>query len=179
MNIFVLDLDPQKAARQHCDKHVVKMVLESAQLLCTAHRVLDGAKDPKSRAYVLPEPSETDLYYKASHVNHPCAIWARSTSANYIWLSNMLNALCDEYYFRYGSRKKVPVHHKVARTGLNVALMRLPDNISDGPLTAFSLSMPDEYKVPGDPVSSYRAYYLGDKRGLLKYTQRSAPDWII
>ena len=65
MNIFVLDNDPFKAAEYQCDKHVVKMVLETAQLLCSAHETAP---------------------YKRTHYNHPCAIWTRSSLSNYMWL---------------------------------------------------------------------------------------------
>lgn len=93
MNIFVLDKDPVKAARFHNDRHVIKMILESAQLLSTAHVVLDGEK---VAAYDVP------FLLRPTHVNHPCAIWARATGANYDWLYRLLVGLLAEYTRRYG-----------------------------------------------------------------------------
>jgi hypothetical protein len=115
MNIFVLDNDTRLAALYHCDKHVVKMILETAQLLCTAHRELDGDE----RAARL-------SFYRATHKNHPCAKWARETRANYLWLYDLLKWLLHEYTFRYS---KV---HKVERDGLFLKLAEPPANIDDG-----------------------------------------------
>jgi len=83
MNIFYLDKDPRICAENHCDKHCVKMILEYAQLLSTAHRVLDG--DPNQE---LPDGRQ-DVLYKATHVNHPSAVWVRQNEANYKWLYKM------------------------------------------------------------------------------------------
>ena len=77
MNIFKLDRNAKKAAEYHCDKHVVKMLIEYAQLMSTAHRVLDGD-----------EESDKLGLYKTAYKNHPCTIWARETSGNYRWLYN-------------------------------------------------------------------------------------------
>ena len=86
MNIFYLDKDPKKCAEMHCDKHVVKMILEYAQLLSTAHRVLDGN-----------EWADHVGLYKATHKNHPSAIWARESAGNYFWLNKLFQELCKEY----------------------------------------------------------------------------------
>lgn len=93
MNIFVLDENPQVAAKMHNDKHVVKMILESAQLLCGVHHMTD--------------PLTTEqVPYKLSHKNHPCSIWARQCVENYIWLCDLGLSLCEEYTYRYGKRHK-------------------------------------------------------------------------
>ena len=91
MNIFYLDRHPIKAAQMMCDKHVVKMILESAQILSTAHRVLDG--DDYADRYGL---------YKIAHKNHPSTIWARSGGLNYLWLYDHMRGLMQEYTYRYG-----------------------------------------------------------------------------
>mgnify|MGYP001191264200 CR=1 FL=1 len=87
MNIFYLSSCPEKAAQYQYNKHVVKMILESAQLLCTAHNLLDG--------------SDADVPYKSTHKNHPSAVWARQSSANYSWLYFHMLALGEEYTKHY------------------------------------------------------------------------------
>ena len=109
MNIFVLDNDPVKAAQLQCDKHVVKMIVESAQMLSTTHRMLDGKelKRPSKsgrtmvKYYELPDERE-DILYKAVHFNHPCTVWSRESCCNYSWHYEHFIALCDEYKYRYG-----------------------------------------------------------------------------
>lgn len=177
MNIFYVDKDPSVAARALVDKHVVKMILESCQLLSTAHRVLDGVEyigqsksGRKAKRYRL--DGELDqVLYSATHINHPSAVWCRATSQNYIWLHVHLTTLLAEYYFRYGKNHAcVPVSN---------ALAQLPKNIKRSELTEIVPAMPDKYIVPGDPVASYRAYYNGEKRDLFKWTRRPKPDWVL
>mgnify|MGYP006271713743 FL=1 len=110
MNIFILDTDPIVAAQWQCDKHVVKMIVESAQMLSTAHRILDGeqtrrpSKSGKTmvKYWVHPNQELEDTLYKAVHVGHPCTIWTMETNANYEWHYQHFKALCIEYRFRYG-----------------------------------------------------------------------------
>jgi hypothetical protein len=161
MNIFALHKDPETAARYHCDTHVVKMILESAQLLCTAHRVLDG--DHVANALGM---------YKATHKNHPSAIWARQTDGNYRWLWKLLMELCHEYTHRYG---KV---HKVQRDGLADTLYTPPRLIPMGRRTEFSVAMPEEYRS-ADPVESYRRYYAGAKRSIAKWNKTRPSPWFM
>ena len=115
MNIFYLDNDPVRAAKAHCDMHVVKMILEYAQLLSTAHRLLDGKLIGKK--YELDRYN--DVIYKATHRNHPSAVWARSNSVHYEWLYSLFIACCNEYTERYGK-----VH--ATDTKLRTILARLP-----------------------------------------------------
>ena len=131
MNIFVLHADPQIAAQHHCDKHVVKMILETAQMLCSAqHR------------YGSPAP------YKAAYVNHPCTKWAGDSKANYLWLVALGLALGKEYTERYGKiHKSIAVIQQVATP---------PDSMPDAGLTTFAQAMPEQYK-DYDPVTAYRA----------------------
>jgi len=108
MNIFYLDNAPKLCAEMHVDKHCVKMILEYAQLLSTAHRVIDGTlvdgyskTGRKQKRYVLSDSRDTTLY-SATHINHPSAIWVRQSEQNYRWLFTLFCELLDEYTHRYG-----------------------------------------------------------------------------
>ncbi len=154
MNIFVLDYDPIKAAQMHCDKHVVKMILESAQLLCSVHHMISD---------------RTDIPYRLSHKNHPCSKWARESYSNYIWLLDLTRALLDEYTYRYGKK------HASERV-YDWCVINLP-NIEDKGLTKFALAMPDDCKQ-NDVVESYKTYYLRDKINICTYKRREKPEFI-
>jgi hypothetical protein len=138
----------------------MKMILESAQLLCTAHRVLDGehyidaSSGRKLQRWRHPR-LEIELY-QATHFNHPCAIWARESKANYNWLYSHFMHLSQEYEKRYGK-----VH--ASWTKLQHILFFSPDNIPQGSYTEPAMAMPDKYIKRGDPVGSYRAYYEAEK----------------
>lgn len=159
MNIFYLSNEPDDCARQHVDKHVVKMILETAQLLSNAHHMLDGDQVIKP-------------IYKLTHKNHPSAIWVRSSDKHYAWLWSLLLSLCKEYTYRYG---KV---HKVQRDGLINVLEEPPRNI---PRTDFMNdpppAMPDEYKT-NNAIESYRNYYKGAKKHFARWTNRPVPEWF-
>jgi hypothetical protein len=177
MNIFYLDHDVNKCAEMHNDKHVVKMILEYAQLLSTAHRVIDGTivdgyskTGRKQKRYVLPDDRDSVLY-SATHLNHPSAVWVRQSDQNYIWLQSMLSTLCKEYTYRYG---KV---HKCERDGLVDQLARLPDTIPSRPFTEPTPAMPDEVKILGDSIKSYRNYYINNKTHLASWKKRNKPEW--
>lgn len=160
MNIFFLDPEPKKCAEQHCDKHVVKMILETAQLLSNAHHMLDGDQ------VIIP-------IYKLTHKNHPSAIWVRSSKSHYLWLWDLLYELCKEYTHRYG---KV---HKVQREGLLNDLAKPPQAIPiKGWLSDPTPAMPDIYKTD-TAVQSYRNYYIGAKKSFAKWKNREAPSWFI
>ena len=152
MNIFILDTNPMTCARMHCDKHVVKMILESAQMICTTHHLYP------SGSYDIP--------YRIAHKNHPCTKWVRESMSNYNWLVNMVGHLNDEYKYRYNHTK----NHK----SYDVVLSLPPPDLSDIGLTPFVMAMPDEYKSD-DPVFSYKLYYNMYKAELLKYTKRIPP----
>jgi hypothetical protein len=180
VNIFYLDHDIRKCAEMHNDKHVVKMILEYAQLLSTAHRVLDGVlidgvsnSGRKRKQYIL--NSELDkVFYSATHINHPSAVWVRQSIPNYMWLAEMLEVLCGEYTYRYG---KV---HKVERDGLMQALKNnFPKNLPDAPFTEPTPAMPDDLKVKGDSIKSYRNYYIKNKTHLANWKKRTIPEWYI
>lgn len=182
MNIFYLDYDAKASAEMHIDKHVVKMILEYAQLLSTAHRVLDGVltdgvsqSGRKRKQYILPDKREQVLY-SATHINHPSAVWVRQHAVNYAYLYKLFCATCDEYTHRYGK-----VH--ATDTKLREVLKQEPKNIFidyetriwKGPTPA----MPDECKIPGDHIASYRKYYIDKKSEMAKWTNREPPDWFI
>jgi hypothetical protein len=179
INIFYLDKDQYACAQGHLDKHVVKMILEYAQLLSTAHRVLDGvitegvsATGRKRKSYVISDSREGHLY-AATHVNHPSAVWVRKSVENYLWLANMLLVLCEEYTHRYGKT------HKVERIGLCGMLRKIvPTNIGIEGWSEPTTAMPDDYKVSGDAITSYRNYYLKDKVRIARWTNRCMPDWF-
>lgn len=174
MNIFYLHPDPKICAEMHVDKHVVKMILEYAQLLSTAHRMLDGeeyidaSSGRKIKRWRLPDPDLEQHLYKASHVNHPSAVWVRQSNNNYTWLMCLFQELLLEYTHRYGK------HHSTER--LVYWLRKPPANIPVGYLTQPTPAMPDEYKVP-DSIQSYRNYYIGAKKSMAKWKNRPVPEW--
>lgn len=179
MNIFYLDNDPRTCAEMHVDKHCVKMILEYAQLLSTAHRVLDGHlmvgvsyAGRKYTSWILSDQRH-DILYKSTHINHPSAIWVRQSKRNYMWLTELLDKLCSEYTHRY---EKV---HKVERMGLMELLKnQFPKNLPIGLFTEPPPAMPDHYKIAGDAIQSYKNYYLGDKQRLFSWKKRERPSWI-
>ncbi len=177
MNIFFLDSDPKLAASYHCDKHVVKMILESAQLLSTAHRVLDGkegirlsANGRRLKDWGLTEPRNSALY-KATHVNHPSAIWSRQTSENYKWLAELAVELCYEYTLRYG---KVHASMHLILTHLT----KLPENITISGFSEPPQAMPDYCKIPGKVVEAYRNYYNNEKTDIAVWNYSEIPYWF-
>ena len=155
MNIFYLHNDPAICALYHCDKHVVKMIVEYCQLLSTAHRMLDG--NP------LPNTELDKILYKNTHYNHPSAIWARMCRENYQWLHALLVELNREYTRRYGRV------HKSASGGVIDALATTPQNLPEGSFTEPTQAMPDEYKVPGDSISAYKKFYVAEKSSFAKW----------
>lgn len=157
MNIFYLDTNPRKSARMQCDKHCVKMILESAQMLSTAHRVLDGD-----------EYADKMGLYKLAHKNHPSTVWVRSSSDNYRWLWKHYDALMQEYTLRYGKT------HATSR--LRNALLKLPTNIPNDRYADPPQCMPDEYKSDCT-VTAYRNYYKGDKAGFARWKYTQPPQW--
>ena len=177
MNVFFLDYNPKTCAEMHVSKHVVKMILEYAQLLSTAHRFLDGvptvgksASGRKKTTYILSNELDSVLY-SATHINHPSAVWVRRSVENYQWLYNMFRDLLQEYTYRYGKTHKCSL--------LLGALQYPPNNIpKDVPFTEPTPAMPDIYKVDGDSILSYKNYYLGDKTRMFSWKNRPTPSWI-
>ena len=146
MNIFYLDKCPVTAAQVQYNKHVVKMILESAQMLCTAHHVLG--------APIMNIGEDVNIPYKMAHKNHPSTIWARENAAHYNWLYNHMKALGNEYTKRYG------------KTHLSITkckhLWFTPKDIPIKPFKQPPQCMPDEYKHECS-VQAYWNYYIGEK----------------
>ena len=161
MNIFYLDRDPKLAAQMMCDKHVVKMILESAQMLSTAHRVIDG-------------DYRADLIgmYKTAHKNHPSTKWVRASKENYNWLWLHFDALLKEYTHRYGK------HHATER--LIEHLRPAPSKLALEEWVEFvdpPQCMPEECKGE-DTVLAYQKYYIIEKSKIATWNKtRSAPKW--
>ncbi len=146
MNIFVLDKDPKVCATMHCDKHVVKMILESAQMICTTHHQCHN----DNLSYNIP--------YKQTHVNHPCNRWLRDSLGNYLWLVNLTKHLNNEYKYRYDKN----INHK----SHDVAKTLITPNLPDIELTPFAQAMPNKYKNQ-NVTTAYRSYYINEKSNIL------------
>ena len=178
MNIFYLHEKPKICAQYHVDKHCVKMIVESAQLLSIAHRILDGHEivghtqtGRKAKRWVLPDSRETILYH-ATHVNHPSAIWCRKNDKNYMWLAELMEELCIEYTYRY---ERV---HKKQEIDLLCKLKKIPTNIPISQFTQPTPAMPDQYKILGNSLQSYHNYYNGEKQRMFNWKKRQVPEFI-
>jgi len=182
MNIFILDENPVLAAQLQCDKHVVKMIVESAQMLSTAHRMLDGVKTKRPSKsgktmvtyYEHPNSNLEHTLYKAVHFGHPCTVWTMESITNYHWHYRHFIALCKEYEYRYGKEH--------ATYGLlKDVLKEQPANIPINTLTPFKLAMgaaPDCINE-NDPVGSYRAFYQTKQdRFKMVWSKREVPEWF-
>ena len=154
MNIFYLHKDPETCAQMHCDQHVVKMILEYAQMLSTAHRVYGG---------------EDERLYKVAHLNHPSTIWARSHTNNYLYLRDLFFYLCFEYTIRY---RKI---HKT-QDRLEDVLFDLPADIPSGE-SEIPQCMPAEYKH-NNPIVGYRNFYRCYKVRFATYKFTSMPEFM-
>ena len=157
MNIFVLDNDVVKCAKYHNNKHVVKMVLETAQLLCGVHHMTKLETERE----IIP--------YKLSHKNHPCSIWARECVENYVWLCQLGMALSKEYTKRYGKTHK-------SQAIIEWCYDNLPKLNINSKMTEFAMAMSDECKVDG-VVDSYRNYYMIEKRKIADW-KGEIPFWF-
>jgi hypothetical protein len=150
-----LDENPTLSAQYHVDKHVVKMILETAQLLCSVHHVTEQVTE--------------QVPYKLSHKNHPCAVWARQSLSNYLYLCELGLELGKEYTHRYGKK------HKSIQV-IEWCIINKP-NIPDIGFTTPAMAMPDEFKVDS-VVESYRNYYMGAKISLASWKNREKPKWF-
>lgn len=187
MNIFYLDVNARTAAQYHADKHVIKMILESIQLLSTAHRLLDGKPVQHGRKKFWLLEGERTLNdetgkivldsqwakcYKQTHVNHPCAIWVRQSSWHYIWLYRLTEELVREHVFRFKPKR---LHKAWLLHGDFLAMP--PKNIPDAGFTKPPQAMPDDCK-DADAVEAYRKYYITHKQHLASWRVRGAPGWF-
>ena len=181
MNIFYLHENPIQSAKWHLDKHVVKMPIEYAQLLSTAHRLLDGtmwidrtANNRRIKRWRLDDDREDNLY-KAGHINHPSAVWCRETTANYFHLFSLYTATLAEFTYRYGKQ------HGASKPWL--WLQRPPKNLKRDELTPMPQAMPDYCKIVGDSIGAYRKYYINEKKRFAtwrgKINGREIPEWYV
>ena len=155
------------------------MIVEYAQLLSTAHRVLDGeeyegrtANNRRIRRFKMANSNIENTLYKASHINHPSAIWVRESSQHYWWLYLLFRELCIEYTHRYGK-----IHSTESKLG--EILQIKPKNIKDNGFVGPPQAMPDYCKGPGDSIKAYQMYYVNEKIGFAKWTKRDIPDWFV
>ena len=164
MNIFYLSSCPQEAAESHNDKHCVKMILEYAQMLSTAHRELDG--------------DVPDILYKSTHKNHPSTIWTRSSKQHYDWLYRLFRQLSAEYTLRYSKSGNWGRDLKVHKTWnkLGKILKTAPKNIKDNGWVDPPQCMPDHCKKP-DTIDAYRNYYLTEKASFSTWKYSQQPTW--
>jgi len=186
MNIFILSFDPKEAAEQHCDKHVIKMILETTQLLyhCWAYFNQDNWR-PFIESELSLNPTLINMQesgqkvnfnsYKSGkgHMNHPCSKWVRESAENYKWLCALGFHLCEEKMHRWPNNK----HHSCLGH-LEVLSKNIPRQLPNISLTRFALAMPDEYRQESI-TDSYQMYYNNDKQKMFKWTNTTVPDWII
>lgn len=153
MNIFILDRDITKCAQYHCDQHVIKMILESVQLLCTALN---------KKGFQTP--------YRSTHIKHPCVLWVEESYDNFLWLARLTHLLNDEFRYRYNKEKD----------HASIAVLNKIEHLEyeRRGLTPFAQAMPDQYKVKGQAVRAYRNFYRGEKMGFATWTRRTQPRWI-
>lgn len=160
MNIFYLHHAPALAASLHCDVHVVKMILETAQILCTVHHMHgNGAAVP----------------YKPTHQHHPSVLWAAESKVQYAWLQQLGAFLCNEYFMRYGRKR-----HACEKYIKGVLVSPPPALLAAGygwrePPQA----MPEECRVPGDAVAAYRRYYRTHKSEFAKWRMGGPPQFMF
>lgn len=175
MNLFVLSLDPEENAAMHCDQHVVKMILEATQVMCTTLRI-DRCFGSTPRPLTKEELSSLRAsegapahWYKATHPNHPLCVWARSHKEHYRFVRRYALSLHAEFQRRFGKRH---------RSGDLCETLPDPVHPVDGPWVVRPvLCMPDRYKGE-DPVQSYRSFYSAEKTRFAQYRHGPAPAWL-
>ncbi len=173
MNIFHLSASPRESVIWHADPHVLKMGIEAAQMLSTAWHVAA----PREIRMVEGVPYLQNQYiYKATHTNHPMALWVRENAANYSWTWQYGNALMDEYWHRWGKDSRL---QHATRVVIN-ALQDIPDDIPDGDFTPPPQCMPEEFRND-NYIEAYRAYYKYKltKPSIQRYYNRERPPWIL
>lgn len=177
MNIFFLDKNPQKCAEFHCNKHISKMVVELGQLMCTTRHLLGD---------------KSHINYRKTHEFHPIQNWLKSNPHHYYWTLALGFALCNEYSYRYEKKHKtekvmeecrnsffggnIPHFSSATTSDLSFDDCERVYNLCSVP----ALAMPDEYKVEGDAIQSYRRYYALNKYFTIdfRYKKRQQPEWI-
>ncbi|MBT4963216.1 MAG: hypothetical protein HON32_03455 [Francisellaceae bacterium] len=153
MNIFILDKAPKLCAQYHCDKHVIKMILETAQMMCTVLSS-QGFKTP----------------YRPTHANHPCTLWLQESSGNWKWALKMVEFLDNEYMYRYNK--------ELSHASMTVIRSLEEPSFPKKNRTKFAQAMPSCYQDPSDPITAYRNYYYNDKKNICTWTKRGKPKWF-
>ena len=156
MNIFFVYLNAKLAARSLCDKHIIKLALETAQLLSTA-------------MYIICESDEN--IYKMTHKNHPCAIWVRNSQENLKWTIEHGLELCYEYTRRYNKIHKSQAVIEYIQKHFDITKIKKKE------FTLPAICMDDQYKISQDPIECYREYYIKNKSRFAKWKNVSPPDW--
>lgn len=155
MNIFVLDKVPKYAAAYLCDKHIIKMQIEYAQLLSV---------------YLRSRGIEHTRLMKDTHKNHPCTLWVMDDDINALWLASCLRHVLDEYTARWD---KAPNPRIAAITAMaNDYLVEIPWTLPYN----WVYCMPDMCKLD-NIEDSYRLYYLLYKRHFAKWSHGPTPAW--
>lgn len=180
MNIFYLDSDPKVAASMHCDKHIVKMILEYAQLLCTAHRLLDGTEkviktESGRNKRVWEHPSNDAVLYGATHRNHPSAVWVREGISNYLWVYECMWWCNQEFKRRYGHTKNHATLDKLS--ALLSVVPKAMINKENVPFSAPPQCVAEDCKQD-DTVEAYRAYYKNHKHNIAAWRDGKIPEWF-
>lgn len=179
MNIFYLDKDIKKSVQYHCDKHVVKMVIESIQLLATAYYTQFGfisydnleKQDLKMMKEDVFKDFPRNPNYRISHVHHPSSKWVSSSIKNWNWLLEFGLELSKEYTRRYNREHAT---HKCYIWMKN----NPPKFLQNTPWTHPPLCMPDIYKSE-DYVKSYRLYYFKEKSHFAVWNKlNNKPQWF-
>lgn len=181
MNLFILSANAKEAAQAHADKHVVKMILETCQMLYTAHwttqypELIKKSRKNLELASLATAPKKLNSDtrgYTHSHINHPCTKWIRASLENYLYACELGIQLGEEYTYRWNKVHACAEHVRWLKEN--------PPALPSIGLTPFAIAMDDKYKTSHDPIECYRNYYLTAKkdRGLLKYTRRPVPSFI-
>jgi hypothetical protein len=167
MNIFVTDSDPAQAAKNLCDKHINKMISESAQMLSTSWWILDSG-------------CPGVVTYKPTHQHHPCTKWVMESDGNYLWLGQHAMEMCKEFTRRY---------NKIHKTQELIECLwkHPPRNIPNYGMRKMTPFVHAYYgkdpvghlmcHVPGDPIQSYRNFYKLDKTRFAKWKYSQPPSW--
>ena len=162
MNRFIIGHVPQEIVQFMCDKHVVKMPLEEAQMLCTVLRKAS------------PEFADAHGLYKMAHKNHPCTLWAGETRSNYMYAFRLWNHMCLEYTYRYGKRHATERFLEAFRIGAEL--------VPEGLMTQHPECFGDHADLKSGefwPVDSYRAFYnTKQHRFKMTWTKRDVPYWF-
>lgn len=163
MNIFILSKDQKKCVEYMFDKHIVKIILEIVQMLCTAKRLIDHDKE-----------EELEGLYKIAHKNHPVTKWIRESEGNYIWTTKLLEEMHNEWRYRFGhSEEKFHKSYLVYKTIKQPKFEKVE-------MTNFPQAMPEQYKCENDAVTAYRNYYMSpEKSKLMSWKKREKPEWFV